>query len=390
MKYNFDTIVDRKSTGAGKWVYAPEGVIPMTVADMDFRLAPEIIEGVKEAAERGESGYVSMNENDYNAVINWVRDINGVEIKREHLISTPGVLYAARTALHALTKEGDKVVVQQPLHTPSITTASLLNRVPMMNKLIYENGKYSVDLDDLERCFKDGAKVFMICAPSNPTGRVWTRKELTDIAYLANKYNVYVVSDEIHRDIIWGDNRHISPTDIPELADRTVAVFSTSKTFNMGAYQIGSAVIPNSEIRKKVVDQFYAYGHPCGRPSLMCIAAQTAAYTRGKEWYKEMLSYVGENIRLAREYMANLPIHPNNPEGTFLLWVDISELGFDAAKLRDVMRNEWKVTFDPGSYYDTKDFAQYTGPEHHLRMNLALPRPLLEEAMDRIRKYFKE
>lgn len=389
MNYNFDAVVDRRSSRASKWTYAPEGTIPMTVADMDFRLAPEVIDAIKEAADRGESGYVSIGEADYQAVIDWVKDINGTEIKREHLISTPGVLYAARTAMYALTEPGDKVVVQRPLHTPSISTASMLGRIPMINSLVYENGKYTVDFNDLEQCFKDGAKVFMICAPNNPTGRVWTREELQNIAYLANKYNVYVVSDEIHRDIVWGDNHHISPTELPELADCSVAVFSTSKSFNMGAYHIGSAVIPNADIRKKVVSRFYEHGHACDRPSLLCIAAQTAAYTKGKDWFKAMKSYVGENIRLARDYLADLPIRPNDPEGTFLLWIDIADLGFDAAKLRDVMENDWKVMCDPGSYYDTKDYMDYTGLEHHMRMNLAAPRPLVEEALDRIRKYFK-
>ncbi|MBQ6829833.1 MAG: aminotransferase class I/II-fold pyridoxal phosphate-dependent enzyme [Clostridia bacterium] len=389
MSYNFDEIFNRAATNASKWTYAPAGTIAMTVADMDFRLAPEIAEGIKEAVDRGESGYVSLMESDYQAVIDWVKDINGTTINREHLIATPGVLYAARTAMYALTNPGDKVVVQRPLHTPSIATASMMGRIPMMNQFIYENGKYMVDFNDLEQCFKNGAKVFMLCAPNNPTGRVWTKEELQNIAYLANKYNVYVVSDEIHRDIVWGNNRHISPTEIPELADRSVAVFSTSKSFNMGAYHIGSAVIPNEDIRKKVVSRFYEHGHPCDRPSLLCIAAQTAAYTRGKAWFQAMKSYVGENIRLAREYLADLPIRPNDPEGTFLLWIDIADLGFDAEKLRHVMEHDWKVMCDPGSYYDTKDYMDYTGLEHHVRMNLATPRPLVEEACDRIRKYFK-
>ena len=389
MRYDFDEAFDRRTTGAGKWLYLPEDTIPMTVADMDFRLAPEIIKAVQDAVAIGESGYVNMAEADYQAVIDWVWEINGTRIRREHLIATPGVLYAARTAMYALTEPGDKVVVQRPLHTPSIASASMLDRVPLINDLVYQNGRYTVDFDQLEQCFKDGAKVFMLCAPNNPTGRVWTLEELQNLAYLAEKYNVYVVSDEIHRDIVWGKNRHISPTELPGLAQRSAAVFSTSKSFNMGAYHIGSAVIPNKEIRDKVTKRFYAHGHTCERPSLLCIAAQTAAYTKGKEWFRQMLSYVEGNIRLAQDYLADTPLHPNDPEGTFLLWIDISELGLDAAGLRDTMRNKWQVLCDPGSYYDTKDFMDYTGPEHHIRMNLAAPRPLVEQALDRIRKYYR-
>lgn len=389
MKYNFDSFFDRRKTGSGKWLSVPEGVISMSVADMDFPLAPEIREEIKKCVDMGESGYVGMGNDDYDAVINWVKEINGVELDKKHLLPTPGVLYAARTAMYTLTEPGDKVVVQIPLHTPSIATAAMLDRIPVKNNLIYENGKYQIDFDHLEKCFKDGAKVFMICAPNNPTGRVWTRQELSNIALLANKYNVYVVSDEIHRDIIWGNNRHISPSEIPGLADRTVSVFSTSKSFNMGAFHIGSAIIPNADIKKRVEERFYAHGHSCSRPSLLCMKAQTAAYTKGKEWFLEMKSYVEGNMHLAKDYLSDLPMQANDPEGTFLLWIDISQLGYDADTLKDIMRNKWRVSMDPGSYYDSTDYASYKGLEHHMRMNLATPRPVLEEALDRIRKFYK-
>lgn len=386
MSYDFDRIIDRKALGALKWKNMPEGTIAMSVADMDFALAPEIIAGVTEAVSRGESGYVGMSEDDFSAVIDWCKLRNGTEIPREHLIATPGVLYAARTALYTLTEPGDKVIVQTPLHTPSISSASMLGRIPM---IIYENGTYKIDFDHLESCFKDGAKVLMMCVPNNPTGRVWTKEELLCVAELVNRYNAYLITDEIHRDIIWGNNRHISPSELPELANRTVAVFSTSKSFNMGAFHIGSAIIPNEDIRNKVVKRFYAHGHVCDRPALMCMAAQTAAYKHGNAWFTEMMSYVKGNFELANEYLADLPIRPNKPEGTFLMWADITELGLNAAELRDVMRNKWKVVCDPGSYYDTADYEAYTGLEHHIRLNLATPRAQLEEALSRIRNYFR-
>lgn len=168
MNCDFDTLIDRKALRADKWKRMPEGTIAMSVADMDFKLMPEVIEAVKYAIELGESGYVGLSEDDYSAVIDWLRDRNGVDVPREHIIATPGVLYAARTAMYALTTPGDKIIVQPPLHTPSIATASMLDRVPMMNKLIYENGKYTMDFDHLEASFKDGARIFMMCAPTTP------------------------------------------------------------------------------------------------------------------------------------------------------------------------------------------------------------------------------
>ena len=389
MKYDFDKVIDRKALGAEKWKGIPEDAIAMSVADMDFKIMPEVTEEVKKAAERGEFGYVALNDKDYQAVINWVKKRRGVDINPEHLVGTPGVLYSARTAMYSLTKPGDKVVVQTPLHTPSIATASMLGRIPVINELIYKDGKYYIDFDHLESCFKSGAKVFMLCAPNNPTGRVWTKEELETIGEIVNKYDGHVVSDEIHQDIIWEGYRHISPVDIPSLSDRSVAVFSTSKTFNMGGFHVGSAIIPNKDIRDGFIKRFYSHGHSCNRPSILCAVAQTAAYTYGEEWYLQMMDYVRQNMILAKQYLSETPIRPNDPEGTFLLWADIDELSWDADKLWDVMKNDWKVIADPGHYYHTKDYMTYKGAEHHIRLNLATPRATLEEALSRIVRYFK-
>ena len=390
MRYDFDTVIDRKELGAEKWKGFADGTIAMSVADMDFKIMPEVIEEIKKTAEKGEFGYVCLSNKDYGAIIDWVKKRRGIQINPAHLVATPGVLYSARTAMYSLTNKGDKVVVQTPLHTPSIATASMLGREPVINELIYKDGKYFIDFDHLESCFRNGAKVLMMCAPNNPTGRVWTRNELETIGEIVSKYNGYVVSDEIHADIVWEGSKHISPVEIPSLAERSVAVFSTSKTFNMGGFHIGSAVIPNREIRENFVKRFYSHGHSCNRPSLLCAAAQTAAYTYGEEWYLQMMDYIRENISLAKQYLATTPIRPNTPEGTFLLWADIDELGWDADKLWDVMKNDWRVIADPGHYYHTKDYQTYKGAEHHIRLNLATPRATLEQALDRIVTYFKK
>lgn len=384
----FDRILDRRALHAEKWKGIPEDTIAMSIADMDFPLVPEVAQAVKAAAEAGEFGYVELTEADYQAVINWVKLHHGYEIPRQHLIATPGVLYAARTALYVLTEPGDRVIVQPPLHTPSIASASMLGRVPVMNWLRYENGSYFIDFEDLENCFRSGAKVLMMCSPHNPTGRVWTREEWQQIARLLEHYDAFLICDEIHQDILWQGSRHISPAWLPELAGRTISVFSTSKSFNMGGFHIGSAVIPNDEIRQNVVARFYAHGHVCARPSLLCARAQTAAYTQGTAWFEQMLEYVKGNFDLALEVLKDTPIRAAMPEGTFLLWADISELGLNAEQLRDVMYHKWKVVADPGSYYDTTEYMTYTGPEHHIRLNLATSRAQVQEAMERIRSHF--
>lgn len=390
MIYDFDKPIDRRISGAVKWVDLPQGIIPMNIADMEFRLMPEVIEEMKKVADYGDFGYIGMLDSDYQAVLDWIEKRRKVKVSREHIIATPGVLYAARIALSILTEPGDKVIVQTPLHTPSIATPCIMDRIKLENRLIYKDGNYYIDYDNLEDLFKQGAKVLMMCAPQNPTGRVWTYEELTKVGEIVAKYNGYIIADEIHSDIVWGDNVHVSPTQIPVIMDRSIAVFSTSKTFNMGGFHVGTAIVPNAELREKMVKAFYSIGHVCDRPAVMCLRAQTAAYTKGENWLNQMLSYVDKNFDYTLKAFESTPIKASHPEGTFLLWCDIDSLGWNAEKLRNVMFNDWKVLPDPGSYYDTKDWATYTGKEHHIRLNLALPRPTLVEAIDRIVKYFKQ
>jgi len=389
LEFNFDKVLNRRASGAEKWKGIPDGAISMSIADMEFPMPAQVREAVKAAADFGESGYVGMSEKDYKAVIDWVFAQNGEVILPENLIATPGVLYAARTAMYALTRPGDKVIVQTPLHTPSIASASMLGRIPLENRLIYENGKYRIDFDQMENLFRQGARVLMLCTPHNPTGRVWTLEELEQIATLINKYDAYIISDEIHRDIVWPGKKHISPASIPALAQRSVSVFSTSKSFNMGGFHIGSAHIPNPDIRDKVVRRFYCHGHTCARPSIMSIAAQTAAYTKCGNWFNAMLDYVGKNFELALECLKDLPIHASMPDGTFLLWADISDMGISNDELWKLMRDEWKVICDPGSFYDSKDYMDFHGLEHHIRFNLATSHAQVEQAMDSILKSFK-
>ena len=388
MKYNFDEVRDRRNTG--KWGYCSQmGAIGMGVADMDFRLVPEVADAIKQCVDEGEFGYAGMQGSDYKAVQDWLA-YRGYSVPREYIVPTPGVLYSARAAMYMLTQPGDKVIVQTPLHTPSIATAAMQGRIPVENRLKYVDGKYELDFENLEECFKQGAKVLMMCAPNNPTGRVWTMSELKTIAALVIKYNAYIVCDEIHRDIIWAGYKHISPTELPEIADRTVAVFSTSKTFNMGGFHIGSAIIPNPELRERFKKQFYTWGHTCERPSTVCQAAQKAAYTHGREWYEEMMTYVDKNFDIALDALSDLPIHATHPEGTFLLWTDVSEMGLYTTDLRRVMLEEWKVFCDLGILYDTSEYQGKNVLEHHVRINLATTHANVEEAFDRIRKYFKK
>jgi len=384
-RYDFDQIVDRRAINAMKW-NVPEGIIPMSIADADFLSPPEIAEAIRKRMAVANYGYSGMTDADYDAVLDWIGTHQGQKVPREHLLATPGVLYTMRVVMYALTEPGDRVIVQTPLHTPSIGSAGLRQRVPVKNQLKrLPDGAYTFDLENLEHCLKDGARVLMMCAPNNPTGRVWTMEELSGVAELVKKYDAWIVSDEIHRDIVYRGKCHIPIATLPGMEERTITVFSTSKTFNLGGFHIGSAIIADPKLRADVTQVFYEYGHYCGRPSVLCIAAQTAAYRHGAEWLEELLEYLDDNISLALEYLQGTPLSACRPDGTFLMWVDCEALGMNTDELMSFMQEKAYIRPDPGHYYDMYEIDKYKGLQHHVRLNIAMPRSLLEQAMDGLR-----
>ena len=390
MKYDFDRIIDRNSCGACKYMEAPAGALPMTIADMDFASPPEVIEALQKRAASSNFGYTVMEEEDYQAVIDFVRYRHGLEIPREQLLATPGVLYTMRCAMYMLTEPGDKVVVIAPLHTPSIATASMQGRIPVINWMRRTaDGNYTFDLEDLEKHFRSGAKVLMMCAPHNPTGRVWTLEELTQVADLAKKYDIPIISDEIHRDLVYKNHRHIPIGSLPDMAERTITVFSPSKTFNFGGMHIGSAVSGNLEYLQMLRKKLYEFGHACGRPPLFSIAAQTAAYQHGRLWLEELTAYLEDNADMMLHYLEGLDVRACRPEGSFLLWVDCSKLKLDTAGLYALLL-EAGITADPGHYYDMAEIDKYSGSQHHFRLAFGMPRQRLEPAMANLRKVIKK
>jgi cystathionine beta-lyase len=386
-KYDFDIGIDRRRLGVLKFRSVPEDVIPMSVADTEFAAMPEIVEALQECAAAASFGYSTMNEFDYDAVISWVKHRHGENIPREHLLATPGVLYTMRCAMYTLSKTGDQIVVQPPLHTPSIATAGMQGRIPVKNNLYrLSDGTYTFDYEALEQYFRKGARLMMFCAPNNPTGRVWTLKELSELVRLICRYDVQVVSDEIHRDIVYRGKRHISIGSLPGMAERTITVFSPSKTFNMGELHIGSAVVANSEIREKLKKTFYEFGHTCSRPDIFARIAQTAAYRYGGKWLDELLEYLEGNISLALEYLEGTPLLASHPDSTYLLWVDCSELKMNTEELMRFMVEKAHILPDPGHFYDNCEIDGYNGLQHHIRLNIAMPRTILKRAMEGLRK----
>lgn len=386
--YDFDRIVDRRNVGACKYLGVPGDILPMTIADMEFAAPPEVVEALKRRAEHGNFGYTMMTERDYQAVISFVAKRHSMVIPREHLLATPGVLNTMRCAMYALTEPGDKVVVILPLHTPSIRSASMQGRIACESWMKRQSdGNYTFDFEDLERHFIAGAKVVMMCSPHNPTGRVWRRDELTALAELVQKYDCMVICDEIHRDLVYPGNTHISLATLPGMEKRVITVFSASKTFNLGGCHIGSAVIADEQLKEKIRSLLYEYGHECGRPPLFSLVAQTTAYEQGERYLEEMIAYLDQNVSLAMEYLQGTALKIFRPEASFLLWADCSAYQLTTRQLAEKLARAG-VSADPGHYYDTWHIAGYEGLQHHFRLAIGMPRQLLEPVLEKLRREF--
>lgn len=347
--FQFDTIHSR-IPGNCKWT-GMEEILPMSVADMDFASPPCVVSALQERAAKGLFGYQVLTEQDYAAIIDWRMRRHGEVLRREWLLATPGVLNTMRAAVYALTNPGDRVIVQTPLHTPSITSASMRGRecldVPLR---LDEHGCYRMDYAGLERAFASGARVMTLCSPSNPTGRVWTYEELEQLARLVEKYDVHVIADEIHADILYRGAKHISLRTLPGMGRRVISTFSPSKSFNFGGFHIATAVIEDDDLRKRLSDLLYEAGICCGRPGAMEITAQTAAYTQGEAWLDALIEYLDGNITYVLEELKDTPFRAYRPESSILMWIDCSAMEWDTPAYHRAMQAAG-LQPDPGHYY---------------------------------------
>lgn len=389
MRYDFDTIVDRHNTGAMKWDEMPTDrgdLIPMSIADMDFRLPPEVLDALRDRIDHGIFGYAAVTEADMDAIQSWMERRHGQKVPREWLLPCPGVVYTMRAAQFVMSKPGDKIVVQPPVHTPFFTTASVFGREQISVPLLCdENGRYTMDYEGLERAFRDGAKLMLICSPQNPMGRVWSRAELERLSELCIRYDVRVIADEIHRDILMPGSTFTPFSEIPGMSERVVECFSPSKTFNMGGFHISTAVIADPIVREGVKNRLHDVGHSCERPTLMSIAAQTAAYTFGADWVDELCAYLAGNFDLAVKTLADTPLKCFKPEGTYMLWTDCSALHMDTDTLMNFMIDRAHIFPELGSTYDSIDYASYKGLQTHMRLNVGMPRAYVKKAMEDLR-----
>ncbi len=387
MKYDFDEVVDRKGTYSCKLDQMPEGApadaLSVWVADMDFACAEPIIKALHERIDRKIFGYtIYDNEDLKNAVTGWFKRRYDWEVAKEDVFFSPGVVPALAFLLQALTEEGDGIIIQRPVYYPFTNKINGNSRKIYNSSLIYENGDYRMDFDDLEKKFADEAvKGMILCSPHNPVGRVWTVDELGRLVDIARKYGKWIISDEIHMDLT---RKGVVHTPLLKVAngyeDHIVVCTAPSKTFNLAGMQLSNIVIPNKEWQKKwlgVIDDAFSVSmaNPFG------IAATIAAYNEGEEWLDQLRDYLDENIRYVKEFVREqLPkASVTAVEGTYLIWLDLNAYERDPKKLEKLMQETARIAFDEGYIFGEEG----NGFE---RINAAMPKGNLEDCMNRIKK----
>lgn len=381
---DFDRIIDRKNTRCLKYDFAvkrgmPEDVLPLWVADMDFETSSYIEDALTERVKEGIFGYSDVQTPYFEIIRDWMIRHHDWEPQEKWLIKTPGVVFALAMAVKAYTDPGDKVLLQQPVYYPFSEVITDNGREVVSNDLVLTvDGTYKIDFADFEqKIIANGIKLFLLCSPHNPVGRVWTKEELEKIGDICVKHGVTVVSDEIHNDFIWEGTHTVFAGIKKEFADISVTCTSPSKTFNLASMLISNIFIPNQILRRKFCKEMDRAG--ISQLSVLGLVATEAAYAHGDEWYAAMKNYVRDNIAFARAYVEeNLPgVRMIDTQGTYLIWLDFRQTGLTVEQL------DHKIIYEAGLWLDSGKIFGKTG-EGFERINVACPRAVLQEALDHI------
>lgn len=383
-KYNFDEIIDRHGTSCNKWEYnIPEDVVPMWVADMDFAAAPEIREAMQKRLDHPVYGYTHHSKELKDAIVSWVGRRYHWDIQSEWLGFSPGVVPALVMSLLSLTTPGDRIVIMTPVYHPFYSSIEENGRVIINHQLdCDENGRYSINFERLEAQIDNRCKAIMMCNPHNPAGRVWTKEELLEVAKIAERHELYIISDEIHADFVYGGKHHTPMASVSEYAmEHTITAFAPSKTFNVAGLCQSYVVIPNKKLYNAYDATYNAFDLG---DNIFGMTALTVAYTKGEDWLTEMLQYLEANRDFTVEYIReNIPeISVWSPEGTYLLWLDCSKLNLENDELNQFFLEKAKVKMNPGYRFGAQCST-------YMRLNIGCPRAQLQEALARIEKAIK-
>jgi cysteine-S-conjugate beta-lyase len=384
MKYDFDEIIDRRNTGAiklerCKTLFGTEDVLPLWVADMDFRTPDFILKSIQKRLEHPILGYTMPPKDFYPKTLRWITNHHNWDVKREWVGFLPGIVPGLSFAVQSLTNISDEIIVQPPVYYPFFHVIENNNRILVNNPLKEVDGKFVMDFDDLEKKFTPKTKLFILCNPHNPGGRVWTRKELERFALICSKHNVTIISDEIHADMVLpGNTKHTPMATISEWAEQhTITFMAPTKVFNMPGLISSAYIIPNKELREKFAEFLEASEMNAG--NIFAYIGAVAAYEHGEEWRLQMLDYVQGNVEYIAEFLKyNIPqIKPMIPEASFLIWLDCKELGMETDELHSFFSLKAALGLNKGTIFGE-------GGEYHLRLNVACSRSILEKAMNQL------
>ncbi|PGM86949.1 MalY/PatB family protein [Bacillus cereus] len=385
MKFDYNQQIDRFDTASYKWdqsksLFETEDVLPMWVADMDFTSPPAVVNALINRATHGVYGYTIIPDSYYSSIIDWLKRRHGSMVQKEWITHSPGVVTALSILVSCLTKPGDKVMIQSPVYHPFYDVVLQQNRELVTNNLILEDGRYTMDLKDLENKIDSSVKVMLLCNPHNPVGRVWDEQELERLGALCAKHNIIVISDEIHCDLIYKGNKHVPFSSISEkMKSTSITCISTSKTFNLAGLKTCNLIIQNPHIKELYEKKLKMLS--LHSESFFGITAVEAAYTHGEEWLNQLLIYLEGNLNFLLDYFKQ---HINEvkvikPEGTYLVWLDFRGLRMNKENIEKWMYQKAKLALNEGSMFGENG-------KGFLRMNIACPRATLEEGLSRIRK----
>jgi len=384
--YNFDKIIDRRNTQNVKYDYCKQyfgaaDVLPMWVADMDFETPDFIREAIIKRAQHPIYGYSFRGQSYYQSIINWQERRQNWKIEKDWILFSPGVVPAFNFALMAYTNPGDKVIVQPPVYFPFFSAIKNHGCEQLDNQLLYKNGKYEIDFEDLSIKAKE-AKILFLCSPHNPSGRCWSNDELSKLAEICLENDVIIMSDEIHADLVMPGFKHTPTASISdEISEITVTTIAPSKTFNIAGLDTSCVIIQNEELRTKYQDVLKKLHINSG--NLFGAVALEAGYTYGDEWLGELISYIRKNYDFLKQAIESdfkmLDIVPL--EATYLAWIDFSKTGLTDDEIKSMLINEAKLGFSHGPVFGK-------GGEGFQRINLAAPKSIVEEAVNRLKKYF--
>ena len=374
--FDFDRVVERRGTCCEKWDDYPGApdALPMWVADMDFAAPSVVTDALRARVDHGVFGYTCLPEETAPIACNWRRQRCGHGVQEDWMVLSTGVVCSIKAALLAFTAPGDAVVVQTPIYPPFVGVPAKEGRRVVRNPLVLDNGRWRMDLAHLECCFAEGARVLIFCASHNPVGRVWTREELADLAALCVRYDVLVVSDEIHCDILRPGQRHTALAALPGMRDRVLTLVSTTKSFNLAGLQCSVAFVADQDMRERLKRELYRCNH--AEPNVFGLLAQNAAWGQGGPWLDELNAYIAGNVDCAMDILAQQPLlKAIPPQGTYLLWVDCTALGMDEPQLQQFFIQRCRVYPSMGRGF---------GASGWVRLNLATRRALVQEALGRI------